>query len=71
MLNNDYRHPVVLAKKAATLDLLSEGRFELGIGAGWLQDEYEQAGMPFDPPAVRVGRLESYRCSRGCWPGPP
>jgi probable F420-dependent oxidoreductase len=58
VLNNDYRHPVVLAKEAATLDLLSEGRFELGIGAGWLRDEYERAGMPFDPPAVRVGRLE-------------
>src|SRR5215211_8610111 len=58
VLDNDYRHPVVLAKEAATLDLLSEGRFELGIGAGWLRDEYERAGMPFDPPAVRVGRLE-------------
>jgi probable F420-dependent oxidoreductase len=58
VLDNDYRHPVVLAKEAATLNLLSEGRFELGIGAGWLRDEYEQAGIPFDPPAVRVGRLE-------------
>ena len=58
VLDNDYRHPVVLAKEAATLDLLSEGRFELGIGAGWLRDEYDAAGMPFDPPRVRVGRLE-------------
>jgi probable F420-dependent oxidoreductase len=58
VLDNDYRHPVVLAKEAATLDLLSEGRFELGIGAGWLRDEYQRAGIPFDPPAVRVGRLE-------------
>jgi probable F420-dependent oxidoreductase len=58
VLDNDYRHPVVLAKEAATLDLLSEGRFELGIGAGWLRDEYDAAGMPFDPPGVRVGRLE-------------
>jgi probable F420-dependent oxidoreductase len=58
VLDNDYRHPVVLAKEAATLDLMSEGRFELGIGAGWLRDEYERAGLPFDPPAVRVGRLE-------------
>jgi alkanesulfonate monooxygenase SsuD/methylene tetrahydromethanopterin reductase-like flavin-dependent oxidoreductase (luciferase family) len=63
VLDNDYRHPVVLAKEAATLDLLSEGRFELGIGAGWLRDEYERAGMPFDPPAVRVGR------ARGVPPG--
>src|SRR5918996_3098667 len=58
VLDNDYRHPVMLAKEAATLDLLSEGRFELGIGAGWLRDEYDAAGMPFDPPGVRVGRLE-------------
>jgi probable F420-dependent oxidoreductase len=58
VLDNDYRHPVVLAKEAATLDLLSGGRFELGIGAGWLREEYERAGIPFDPPAVRVGRLE-------------
>jgi probable F420-dependent oxidoreductase len=58
VLDNDYRHPVLLAKEAATLDQLSGGRFELGIGAGWLRDEYERAGMPFDPPGVRVGRLE-------------
>ncbi len=58
VLDNDYRHPVLLAKEVATLDLVSGGRFELGIGAGWLRDEYERAGIPFDPPAVRVGRLE-------------
>src|SRR6266545_2595318 len=58
VLDNDYRHPVLLAKEAATLDLLSGGRFELGIGAGWLRDEYERAGIPFAPPAVRVGRVE-------------
>jgi probable F420-dependent oxidoreductase len=62
VLDNDYRHPVLLAKEAATLDLISGGRFELGIGAGWLRDEYERAGIPFDPPGVRVGRLsESLR----------
>ena len=68
VLDNDYRHPVVLAKEAATLDLLSEGRFELGIGAGWLRDEYDAAGMPFDPPGVRVsaGSRRPSRCSRGC-----
>src|SRR5579859_6951515 len=44
VLANDYRHPTVLAKEAATLDLLTEGRFELGIGAGWQADEYQQAG---------------------------
>jgi probable F420-dependent oxidoreductase len=58
VLDNDYRHPVLLAKEVATLDLLSEGRFELGLGAGWLREEYERAGIPFDPPAVRVSRLE-------------
>ena len=55
---NDYRHPVVLAKEAATLDVLSGGRFELGLGAGFSRVEYEQAGMQFDPVGVRVGRLE-------------
>lgn len=57
VLDNDYRHPVMLAKEAATLDLLSSGRFELGIGAGWLKAEYEQAGMSFDAAGVRVSRL--------------
>ncbi len=55
---NDYRHPVMLAKEAATLDLLSDGRLELGIGAGWLSAEYEAAGIPFDPPGKRIARLE-------------
>jgi probable F420-dependent oxidoreductase len=58
VLDNDYRHPVMLAKEAATLDLLSEGRFELGIGAGWLRSEYEQAGMAFEAAGVRVSKLE-------------
>ena len=58
VLDNDYRHPVMLAKEAATLDLLSNGRFELGIGAGWLRSEYEQAGMAFESAGVRVSRLE-------------
>ncbi|WP_396447901.1 TIGR03621 family F420-dependent LLM class oxidoreductase [Actinomadura sp.] len=58
VLANDYRHPVMLAKEAATLDHLSGGRFELGLGAGWLRAEYEAAGMPFDAAGTRVGRLE-------------
>lgn len=58
VFSNDYRHPALLAKEAATLDLLSGGRFELGIGAGWLRSEYEQTGMPFDPPGMRVERMQ-------------
>jgi probable F420-dependent oxidoreductase len=58
VLSNDYRHPVLLAREAATIDLLTDGRFELGLGAGWNRDEYQRAGLPFDPPAVRVRRLE-------------
>lgn len=56
--DNDFRHPAVLAKDAATIDVLSDGRLEFGIGAGWLKDEYEQTGIPFDPPAVRIDRME-------------
>lgn len=55
---NDYRHPMLLAKEAATLDLLSDGRLELGLGAGWLRGEYEAAGMRFDPAPERIARLE-------------
>jgi len=54
---NDYRHPVVLAHEAATLDRLSGGRLELGLGAGWLRAEYEAAGIPFDPAGRRIARL--------------
>lgn len=58
VFDNDFRHPAMLAKEAATLDLLSDGRLEIGIGAGWHGPEYEQTGIPFDAPGVRVGRLE-------------
>jgi probable F420-dependent oxidoreductase len=53
----DYHQPVVLAKTAATLQLLSDGRFELGLGAGWLRAEYEAMGIPFDPAGQRIDRL--------------
>ena len=55
---NDYRHPAVLAKEAATLDLLSEGRFELGLGAGWMASDYDVAGIPMDPASTRIRRLD-------------
>jgi len=58
VLNNDFRHPVLLAREAATLDVLSDGRLELGLGAGHMQSEYEQVGLAFDPGATRVERLE-------------
>jgi probable F420-dependent oxidoreductase len=55
---NDWRNPVMLAKEVATLDLLSGGRVEVGIGAGWSIHDYRELGIPYDPPAVRVSRLE-------------
>jgi probable F420-dependent oxidoreductase len=58
LFDNDFRHPVVLAMSANSIDVLSEGRLELGIGAGWLKEEYEQSGIPFDPFNVRLARLE-------------
>src|SRR5579864_3197495 len=68
VIDNDYRHPVILAKEAATLDVLSHGRFELGLGAGWAKREYEQAGIPFDAPGVRVSRLEeALHVVKGLW----
>jgi probable F420-dependent oxidoreductase len=54
---NDFHHPVLLAQAAASLDLLSEGRLEFGIGSGWLGADYAAVGVPFDPPAVRIRRL--------------
>lgn len=57
VLGNDYKHPAIVAKEAATIDLLSEGRMELGIGAGWMTVDYEKAGIPLDPPGVRIARL--------------
>jgi probable F420-dependent oxidoreductase len=56
--DNDYKHPVVLAKELATLDVLSEGRLEIGIGAGWMISDYEQSGIPYDSPKVRIDRFE-------------
>jgi probable F420-dependent oxidoreductase len=58
VFDNDYRHPVVLAKQMATLDLASDGRLEVGIGAGWLTTDYVESGIALDPPGVRISRME-------------
>jgi len=58
VFGNDYRNPFVLAKEAATLDVLSEGRFEMSLGAGWMKTDYEEAGLTYDTPRVRVERFE-------------
>ncbi len=55
---NAFRPPALLAKEAATLDVLSDGRVELGIGAGWAKEEYDSVGIPFAPGPVRASRLE-------------
>jgi len=72
VFDNDYRHPVVLAKEAATLDLLSDGRFDLGLGAGWMASDYEQAGLPFDSPGTRISRMEeALKIIKGLFAGQP
>src|SRR5688572_30427313 len=64
----DYRHPVVLAKSAATIQLASGGRLELGVGAGWMQTDYDQAGMAYDSHGVRIERLEeALQILKGMW----
>ncbi|HXO09096.1 MAG TPA: TIGR03621 family F420-dependent LLM class oxidoreductase, partial [Solirubrobacteraceae bacterium] len=60
VLNQDLRHPAVLAREAASLDVLSGGRLELGLGAGWLESEYRAAGIPFDPIGRRARRFAEY-----------
>lgn len=55
--DNDYKHPVVFAKEMATMDVLSDGRVEIGLGAGWMISDYEQSGMTYDRPGVRIDRM--------------
>jgi probable F420-dependent oxidoreductase len=63
---------VVLAKEAATIDLLSDGRFDLGLGAGWMASDYEQAGIPFDSPGTRISRMEeALTIIKGLFTGEP
>ena len=70
VLGNDYKHPAVVAKEAATIDLLSDGRMELGIGAGWMTVDYEALGIPYDRPGVRIERLEeALAVIKGCFRG--
>jgi probable F420-dependent oxidoreductase len=57
VFDNDYRHPVVLAKECATIDVLSEGRLDLGLGAGWQATDYDEAGIPYDSPGTRIERM--------------
>lgn len=72
VLANDYRHPVIVARDSATLDILSEGRFELGIGTGWIKAHYDSAGISYDPPKTRVDRFEeAIAVIKGCWSGEP
>ena len=58
VFDNDFRHPVVLAKELATLDLVAEGRFEFGLGAGWMHTDYATSGIAYDEPKVRIDRME-------------
>jgi probable F420-dependent oxidoreductase len=69
---NDYRHPLVLAKELTTLDRLSGGRVEIGLGAGWMASDYLQAGISFDAPRDRVSRLEeAVRVMKAFFAGDP
>ena len=68
MFANDYRHPAVLAKEIATLDRASGGRVELGLGAGWKRSDYDEAGLEYDRPGVRIERLaESLAVMKALW----
>jgi probable F420-dependent oxidoreductase len=68
VFDNDFRHPVVLAKEVATLDLLAEGRLEVGMGAGWMRTDYDMSGIAMDPPSVRIARLaESLEIMTAMW----
>ena len=72
VLNNDLRHPAVLAQDLAAIDVLSEGRLDIAIGAGWNRPEYEAIGLDFDPTPVRQARLaEALTVIKGCLAGEP
>src|SRR5690348_12880200 len=72
VLNVDLRHPAVLAQELATIDVLSGGRLEVAMGAGWNQPEYAAIGIPFDPVPTRVSRLaEAVAVVKGCFADGP
>jgi len=69
--NNEFRHPVILAKEMASVDLVSDGRLELGMGAGWWKLEHDQAGIAFERPGRRIARLaEAVQIVKGAWTTP-
>ena len=72
VFDNDYRHPVVLAKEAATLDVLSGGRLDFGLGAGWMRSDYDRSGIPHDSAGTRIERMEEgLKVIKGLWTGQP
>src|SRR5437762_11989578 len=72
VFDNDYKHPVVLAKEIATIDVLSGGRVEFGIGAGWMNTDYEQSGIPKDRDGVRIARMvEGLEVCKALWSDEP
>ena len=72
VLNNDLRHPAVLAQELASLDLLSDGRLEIGLGAGWNEPEYTAAGLAFEPHGTRFRRMaESLQILKGLFAEAP
>lgn len=71
VFGNDYRHPLVLAKEVATLDLMSEGRVEFGLGAGWMSADYSRSGLTEDPAGIRIDRMaESLDVMKSLWSDP-
>ncbi len=71
VFDNDYRHPVVLAKELATLDLLTCGRVEVGMGAGWKRSDYDEIGIAYDRPGLRIDRMiEAIEVMRALWRAP-
>jgi probable F420-dependent oxidoreductase len=72
VLGNDYKHPAVVAKEAATLDVLSDGRLEFGLGAGWMTADYDALGLPYDSHRTRIERLgEAIEVIERCWADEP